>query len=68
MIDKEVGELWRRYCESQYEHAVEKDLIRKLVEERAKSFCETMPTCYMHKVHTEEALREFGIDPKEWTP
>jgi len=77
MEDKEVGELWR-----EFKHTLEwpkfgaripamPRLIRKLVEERAERDlwnhpegcrCECHPNHHLHS-----ALRDFGIDPKDFT-
>ena len=74
ITDKEVGELWRRCIDSASDlhwdtEELLKNLIRKLVEERAKWYIEggiwngedfdtTSPT--------ENALRDFEIDPETW--
>lgn len=76
MKDKQVGELWKsaKYLQErgssvaivEAAFAVE-ELIRKLVEERAKRFHVEQGiaggTAGFYK-----ALRDFGIDPKEWKP
>jgi hypothetical protein len=65
MTDREVGELWRdlnrpidHEC-SLARHG--RALIRKLVEERTRLY-EKDKISHAHIV----ALRDFGIDPKEW--
>jgi len=75
MTDEEVGKLWRKYNsytpssdggEAEACVAVE-ELIRKLVEDRAKAIEEYgRPLDELQTPHVELALRDFGIDPKEW--
>lgn len=65
MDDKKVGELWRNCLIGQkHGYAVqhEIDLIRKLVEERARSRESDGPWLGDFKV-IDAALRDFGIDP-----
>ena len=69
MTDKEVGELWHKhYVPNPKEEVLEVlDLIRKLVEERAKAIEEYgRPWNELQTPHVDLALRDFGIDPKTW--
>ena len=66
MKDKEVGELWQLYNE---ECSV-RDLIRKLVEERAdvRDIPKGYPIAdWSRERRINEALRDFGIDPADFT-
>ena len=72
MNDKAVGKLWV-FCLVIYgddRKSFEKDnivqLIHKLVKERAHSRRYTMSNKPREWTYEELALREFGIDPKEW--
>jgi hypothetical protein len=71
MEDKEVGELWRTYTQirrgfrsDNVDEDVE-DLIRKLVEERAKRAAQAIG---YKEPFTAKALRDFGIPPESWKP
>jgi hypothetical protein len=68
LSDKEVGELWERFCNSQYEHALEKGLIRKLVEERTRYHWAGSwePNTRTTEKARAIALEDFGIDPASW--
>lgn len=66
--DKEVGELWRMLCGA-IDHECSlarhgRDLIRKLVEERA--VCIVQLSRRNHEEAEGLALRDFGIDPETW--
>lgn len=74
MEDKDVGELW---TELNYRHAGEcgwlfdktKELIRKLVEERALWHMGIGVRPDKIKIRADSiraALRDFGIDPETW--
>jgi hypothetical protein len=64
MKDEEVGEYWRlaRKYPNQPTMCSIMDLIRKLVEERARSFCGSDPQSGDIML----ALMDFGIDPTTW--
>lgn len=72
MTDKEVGELWQEFDSEHRTHFDYRehirDLIRKLVEERAYLYCNDP----VHEAFLESdqalsaALRDFDIDPKDW--
>lgn len=72
MQDKQVGELWSKATHKDVPMPIVQQLIRKLVEERAQVIATT--SCdydgCKHEdwktSHTPEALRDFGIDPKEY--
>jgi len=80
LSDKEVGELWRyarlgRYwtCTMGCKDDIKK-LIRKLVEERSWAYRARCAHAAHDRAenaggacdHTLDALRDFGIDPKNW--
>jgi len=71
MTDKDVGELWSYYDANDRESRDIHNLIRKLVEERAK----TIAMVYFHTNEVDNvniksceaaACRDFGIDPKDF--
>lgn len=70
MEDKEVGELWRDYnFYTYYDRRWEVlDLIRKLVEARARYWSVVYHVTSTGTVATKAALRDFGIDPATWPP
>lgn len=65
MEDKEVGELWRKAKADQISAGYYiQALIRKLVLERATQM--TGGFRPVKKGDIDEALSDFGIDPKDW--
>ncbi len=62
MSDAEVGDIWRRahvWGASGADPVI--DLIRKLVEERARHYIKAV-----HNDPLTSALRDFGIDSETW--
>jgi hypothetical protein len=73
MTDKEVGELWRNIHDMKHwSFDTTKQLIRKLVEERAHHIYDragesyTMSQGPQYEYCLMAALRDFGIDPKDY--
>jgi hypothetical protein len=75
MKDHKVGELWTRWhlIADLYPHACDIcDLIRKLVEERARRYLQWQSDVAFSTNRDKQlselryALRDFGIDPETW--
>jgi len=68
MTDNEVGEIWRSYYSPnpKEEDLVVLDLIRKLVEERARRYSTGVDWGGDWHDQVTSALRDFGIDPATW--
>jgi len=70
MKDKQVGELWAEAQTKQFGWASRQDvmeLIRKLVEERARWHSRVHAVAKWHvNDDNNQALRDFGIDPETW--
>lgn len=76
LLDSQVGELWSQIWDEADDRAVDdvfygevKAIIRKLVEERAQSYGSVVlaKTDPLYEIAIKAALRDFGIDEKEWT-
>jgi hypothetical protein len=68
MSDNEVGEIWNRFAATGREdRQVIRDLIRKLVEERAKHKAVCWPGQPAWRQFVSDALCDFGIDPKDFS-
>lgn len=77
MSDKRIGELWQSLIRDDWAmwwlaediRNIAQDLIRKLVEERAHTYCHfdtDFAACPERKDHEEQAIRDFCISPEDW--
>ena len=71
MDDKHIGELWEWVSEiSPNDGTVHnwevRDLIRKLVEERARRYSTGLDWAGDWPTQIPSVLRDFGIDPETW--
>jgi hypothetical protein len=61
MEDREIGKIW-----ATAKLPLVRQLIEKLVEERASLKCPDTATCYRKNAHIHEALCDFGIDREDF--